>query len=82
MVGPIDVKRKRCYLIDVKQKESKSVRYWADCMVLPFEHKASFLISCLQCNYVNDWQALLENIAKFVHTMYAERKIKYDMIAE
>ena len=46
------------------------------------EHKASFLISCLQCTYVNDWQALLENIAKFVHTMYAERKIKYDMIAE
>ena len=27
-----------CFLNDVKQKESKSVRYWADCMVLPFDH--------------------------------------------
>ena len=25
-------------MIDVKQKESKSVRYWADSMVLPFDH--------------------------------------------
>ena len=24
--------------IDVKQKKSKSVRYWADCIVLPFDH--------------------------------------------
>ena len=28
---------RNCYLIDVKQK-SKSVRYWADCVVLPFDH--------------------------------------------
>ena len=46
------------------------------------EHKTSFLISCLQCTYVSDWQEHLENIAKFVHTMYAENKIKYIMIAE
>ena len=26
-----------CCLIDVKQK-GKSIRYWADCMVLPFDH--------------------------------------------
>ena len=30
--------QRNCYLIDVKQNESKSVRYWADCMVLPFDH--------------------------------------------
>ena len=32
---------KRLYLrnlIDVKRKESKSVRYWVDCMVLPVDH--------------------------------------------
>ena len=27
-----------CYLIDVKLKESKSVRYWTDCMTLHFDH--------------------------------------------
>ena len=25
-------------MIDVKQKESKSMKYWAECMVLPFKH--------------------------------------------
>ena len=29
---------RNCYLIYVKQKESKSIRYLADCMVLPFDH--------------------------------------------
>ena len=29
---------RNCYLIGVKQKESKSVRYWAGCMVMPFHH--------------------------------------------
>ena len=28
---------KNCYLIDAKWKENKSVRYWADCMVSPFD---------------------------------------------
>ena len=27
-----------CYLIDVKEKENKSIRYWVDGMVLPFDH--------------------------------------------
>ena len=45
-------------------------------------HKASFPISCLQCTYVSDWQVLLEIVTKFVHKLYAERKIKYDMITE
>ena len=29
---------RNCYLIDVKQKESKSIRNWADDMVLSFDH--------------------------------------------
>ena len=29
---------RNCYLIDVKQKESKSLRYWSDCLVLLFDH--------------------------------------------
>ena len=27
-----------CYVIDVKQQESKLIRYQADCMVFPFDH--------------------------------------------
>ena len=33
-----DLYLRNCYLIDVKQKESKSIRYRGDCMVLPFDH--------------------------------------------
>ena len=44
--------------------------------------KASFLISCLQFTYVSDWQVLRDNVAKFVHTVYAERKLKHDIIIE
>ena len=29
---------RNCYLNDVKQKESRTIRCWAGCMVLPFDH--------------------------------------------
>ena len=32
-------------LIDVKQKESKSIRYWADCMFFPFDHTHDLVVS-------------------------------------
>ena len=62
IVVPIDVK----YLIGVKRKETKSCRYWADCLALSFDHMHDLDLEASRCTFQSliSWMGRLINMER------------------
>ena len=69
------------YMVWDKLVSCMPARMAADILECSNIQKYTLMISGLKCTrYVREWRDIFRNVAFFVHTMYNERKRKYDEV--